>query len=86
MGAIPKRNMILHEYHAAQLVRYYNVPIPIGHIAFSSKEAYAIARKLEASSYMVKAQVQVYGRTRGHFLENGFIGGIHHIESFDEVE
>ena len=55
MGTFPKRNMILHEYHAAQVVRYYNVPIPIGHVAFSSKEAYAIARKLEASSYMVKA-------------------------------
>ena len=28
----------------------------------------------------------MYGRTRGHFLENDFIGGIHSVDSIDDVQ
>ena len=88
MGSFPSRNMQLHEYHAAQIVRYYHVPIPLGNIAFNSKEAYAVARRFGNEynrNFMVKAQIQVFGRKYGHFLENDYQGGIHRVENIDDV-
>jgi len=41
-----KRYMRLHEYQASQLVHRYMIPIPHSMVAFNSKEAYIIARKL----------------------------------------
>ena len=71
MGSFLSRTMILHEYHAAQVVLGYRVGIPLGHVAYNAKEAFAVARKFGSDydrKFVVKAQVQATGRTRGHFL------------------
>lgn len=69
----------------------YRVPIPLGHVAYNDKEAFNIARSfgpdfgIESGSgqFVVKAQVRVQGRTGGYFKENGFVGGIHTVDSID---
>ena len=86
MGTFTQRNMILHEYHAAQILHGYRVPIPRGHVAFNGKEAYTIARKFGSEyskKFVVKAQVQVAGRTKGYFKENGMKGGIHVCDNIE---
>ena len=88
-----KRYMRLHEYQASQLVHRYMIPIPHSMVAFNSKEAYFIARKLaydrdaanKASKFVIKAQVQAPARTKGVFKENGFKSGIHIVDTIDEV-
>lgn len=68
------------------------VPIPNGMVAFNAKEAYFIARKFGHDNkgydqkYVVKAQVQAPARSKGVFKENGFKGGIHVVETIDEVK
>ena len=42
---LPKRNLMLHEYQAAQLVHKYMIPIPKGTVAFTAKEAFTVGRK-----------------------------------------
>ena len=64
------------------------IPIPHGQVAFNGKEAYFIARKFGHEfnrKFVIKAQVQAPARTKGVFRENGFKGGIHIVESIDEV-
>ena len=80
--------MILHEYQGTQLVNKYHVPIPLGQVAFNEKEAFAVARKFGADynrKFVVKAQVQCFGRTKGYFKENGFKGGIHVVDNIEQV-
>ena len=36
--------------------------------------------------FFVKAQVKVEGRTHGYFKENGFIGGVHAVNSLNAVQ
>jgi succinyl-CoA synthetase beta subunit len=58
---VPRRNLQLHEYQAAELLSLYNIPLPRGAVAFNSKEAYVIARKFGGEyrgKFVVKAQVQ----------------------------
>ena len=58
MGSFPQRSMILHEYHAAQVVHNYRVRIPLAQVAFNAKEAFAVARKFGADykrRFVVKA-------------------------------
>ena len=44
-NSLPRRNLLLHEYQAAQLVHKYMIPIPLGTVAFTAKEAFVVARK-----------------------------------------
>ena len=49
--------------------------IPLGQIAYNTKEAFAVARKFGSDyerKFVVKAQVQAIGRTKGFFKENNF--------------
>ena len=67
----------------------YLIPIPRGDVAFNAREAYTIARKFGHDSkrkFVVKAQVQAPARTKGVFRENGFKGGIHIVDTIDEVK
>ncbi len=51
---------MLHEYQAAQLVHKYMIPIPLGTVAFTAKEAFVIGRKFGPDfnrQFVVKAQV-----------------------------
>jgi succinyl-CoA synthetase beta subunit len=58
MGRYPLRNMVMHEYQAAQVLHEYRVPIPIGQLAFNKKEARVVARKFGTNyhgNFIVKA-------------------------------
>ena len=65
------------------------IPIPLGTVAFTAKEAFVIGRKFGADykgKFVVKAQVHGFARTKGVFRENGFEKGIHICDSISEVE
>lgn len=69
-ASLAKRNLMLHEYQAAQLVHKYMIPIPLGTVAFTAKEAFVVARKFGPDfrgHFVVKAQVQGFLRTKGVF-------------------
>ena len=42
--SLPVRGIKLHEYQAGKLLHKYKVNIPIGNVAFTSKEAYLVAK------------------------------------------
>ena len=86
--SFPKRSLMLHEYQAAQLMQKYMIPIPLGTVAFTPKEAFVIGRKFGADykgKFVVKAQVHGFARTKGVFRENGFEKGIHICDSISDV-
>ena len=79
---------MLHEYQSAQLLYKYMIPIPLGTVAFSAKEAFVVGRKFGPDyngQFVVKAQVHGNARTKGVFRENGFKSGIHICNTIDEV-
>ena len=43
---LPLRRLKLHEYQAGALLHKYQVPIPLGNVAFSPEEARDVASKL----------------------------------------
>ena len=57
--------MKIHEYQAKELFRQYNIPIPEGHVAFSTLEAIGAADKLGNYPVVVKAQILAGGRGKG---------------------
>lgn len=57
-------------------------------MAFNSKEAYFIARKFGHEyrrKFIVKAQIQASGRVEGFFRNSDFKGGIHLVNTPEEV-
>jgi len=82
-ASIPIRGLKLHEYQAGALLHSYNVPIPIGKVAFSAEEALTEANNFgkEHDAYVVKAQVLGGGRGLGHFKETGFKSGVHIVDT-----
>jgi succinyl-CoA synthetase beta subunit len=86
---LPMRRLKLHEYQAAKLLHKYRVPIPIGNVAFNGKEALLVARQFGRQGkkeFVVKAQVLGGGRGLGTFRENKFKGGVHIVQTPEEVE
>mmetsp|Transcript_17719 Transcript_17719/g.29982 ORF Transcript_17719/g.29982 Transcript_17719/m.29982 type:complete len:89 (+) Transcript_17719:103-369(+) len=74
-----------------QLLEKYRIPIPLGNIAFTGKEAMFHARNIARateyqSQFVVKAQVQSSNRKNGYFKENGFQGGIHVVDTPEDVK
>ncbi len=70
--------MKLHEYQAKEIFRKWEIPTPEGAVAFSGIEAIQIAKKLNASRYVVKAQIHAGGR--------GKAGGVKLVDSPEEVK
>jgi succinyl-CoA synthetase beta subunit len=70
--------MKIHEYQAKDLLRKFNVPVPQGDVATTSREARQVAEQLAEGPFVVKAQIHAGGRGKG--------GGIKVAASFDEVE
>jgi len=60
--------MSLSEYKSKELIAQYGVPIPEGRVASSAAEAEQRCREIEATKYVVKAQIGAGGR--------GLAGGI----------
>lgn len=69
--------MNIHEYQAKQVLKSFGVPVPNGHVAFSTDEAVSAAEKLGGPVYVVKAQIHAGGRGKG--------GGVKVVKSLDDV-
>lgn len=69
--------MKIHEYQGKEILRKYNVPVPIGKVAFNVDEAVHAAETVGGSVWVVKAQIHAGGRGKG--------GGVKLARSIDEV-
>ncbi|CAR30056.1 succinate--CoA ligase (GDP-forming) subunit beta [Lachancea thermotolerans CBS 6340] len=78
------RNLSIHEYRSAELLRQYGVGTPAGEAAFEPQQAYDIAKKLGHDALVVKAQALTGGRGKGHF-DTGLKSGVHMIESAEQA-
>jgi succinyl-CoA synthetase beta subunit len=47
--------MKLHEYQAGALLHSYKIAIPLGNVARSPEEAFAVSTQFKSSGYVVKA-------------------------------
>ena len=70
--------MDIHEHQAKELLRRYEIPTPLGHVAFTLDEAADAAKKLPGPIYVVKAQIHAGGR--------GKAGGVKVVKNFDGVK
>ncbi|ODV95087.1 hypothetical protein PACTADRAFT_50910 [Pachysolen tannophilus NRRL Y-2460] len=79
------RNLSLHEYRSAALLKQYGIGVPKGAAAKTPEEAYAIAKELNSYDLVVKAQALTGGRGKGHF-ETGYKSGVHLVSSPEQVK
>ncbi len=70
--------MKIHEYQAKEILKKFNVTIPIGIPCFSVDEAVAAADKIGGDVWVVKAQIHAGGRGKG--------GGVKVVRSKAELE
>jgi succinyl-CoA synthetase beta subunit len=70
--------MKIHEFQAKELFRKYDIPVPKGHVAFSSDEAAKIAEDLGQFPVVVKAQIHAGGRGKG--------GGVKLAQSLEDAK
>ena len=68
----------LHDHQAKELLRRYEIPTPLGHVAFTLDEAADAAKKLPGPIYVVKAQIHAGGR--------GKAGGVKVLQDLDGVK
>jgi len=68
----------IHEHQAKELLRRYEIPTPLGHVAFTLDEAADAAKKLPGPIYVVKAQIHAGGR--------GKAGGVKVVKDLDGVK
>ncbi|RMD43001.1 hypothetical protein DV735_g2084, partial [Chaetothyriales sp. CBS 134920] len=80
-----RRNLSIHEYLSANLLKSYGVGVPDGEIAKTAQEAEAIAKRLGGEDLVIKAQVLAGGRGKGTF-DNGLKGGVRVIYSPTEAK
>ena len=76
--------MNIHEYQAKELLQKFGVATPSGKVASTPEAAEQVARELQTSDLVVKAQIHAGGRGKGTFT-NGFKGGVHLCKSPAEV-
>ena len=70
--------MDIHEHQAKELLRRYEIPTPLGHVAFTIDEVADAAKKLPGPIYVVKAQIHAGGR--------GKAGGVKVVKDLDGVK
>ncbi|KAI4600538.1 Succinate--CoA ligase [ADP-forming] subunit beta, mitochondrial [Pestalotiopsis sp. 9143b] len=80
-----RRNLSIHEYLSADLLRKYGIDVPKGANAFSAAEAEKIANEIGNDDMVIKAQVLAGGRGKGSF-DNGLKGGVRVIYSPTEAK
>lgn len=80
-----RRNLSIHEYLSADLLRRYDIDVPKGSVAKSAAEAESIARQIGNDDMVIKAQVLAGGRGKGSF-DNGLKGGVRVIYSATEAK
>lgn len=73
--------MNLHEFQAKQILKSYNVPVPVGIVAETTEDAVNAAKEIlqitGSEVFAVKAQIHAGGRGKG--------GGVKIAKSLDEV-
>lgn len=69
--------MKIHEHQGKEILKQFGVPIPIGHVAYTTDEALEAARRLPTEIAVVKAQIHAGGRGKG--------GGVKIAKSHDEA-
>jgi len=57
--------MKIHEYQAKEILRKYNVPVPVGKVVFSPEDAVKAAKEIAGKIKVVKAQIHAGGRGKG---------------------
>ncbi|GAB1215000.1 Succinate--CoA ligase [ADP-forming] subunit beta, mitochondrial [Aspergillus terreus] len=80
-----QRNLSIHEYLSANLLKSYGIGMPKGEVARSAEEAEAVAKSLGNDDMVIKAQVLAGGRGKGSF-DNGLKGGVRVIYSPTEAK
>ncbi len=70
--------MNIHEYQAKELLKSYDVPVPVGGVAYSDKQAAQVAEDIGGARWVVKAQIHAGGR--------GKAGGVKLVGTVDEVK
>ncbi|KAI1618590.1 succinyl-CoA ligase subunit beta, mitochondrial [Exophiala viscosa] len=80
-----QRNLSIHEYLSARLLKEYGVGVPDGEVATTPEEALAIAKNIKGDDMVIKAQVLAGGRGKGTF-DNGLKGGVRVIYSPTEAK
>ena len=88
VGAV--RCLNLHEYQSKLVMDKYGIRTQRGQEAATAEDARTVAEGIKASNpdaeLILKAQVHAGGRGKGHFLENGYKGGVQVLTEADEVE
>ncbi|MDE0808363.1 MAG: acetate--CoA ligase family protein, partial [Alphaproteobacteria bacterium] len=78
--------MNIHEYQAKQLLAKFGVAVPKGGVAYTPKEAVAVAKELGGPVYVVKSQIHAGGRGAGRFKGNeADKGGVRVVKSVEDV-
>ena len=70
--------MKIHEYQAKSVLARFGVAVPRGEVAYTSQDAFEIARRLGGGTAVVKAQIHAGGRGKG--------GGVKIAKSPDDAE
>lgn len=82
---VQTRNLSIHEYRSAQLLRDYGIGTPRGEAADTPAGALKAAEDLKSDKLVVKAQALTGGRGKGHF-DSGLKSGVHIISKPQEAE
>lgn len=80
-----RRNLSIHEYLSADLLRQYGIGVPKGYNAKTATEAEKVAKEIGGEDMVIKAQVLAGGRGKGSF-DNGLKGGVRVIYSPTEAK
>ncbi|KAI1461129.1 beta subunit of gdp-forming succinate-CoA ligase [Annulohypoxylon moriforme] len=80
-----RRNLSIHEYLSADLLRKYGIDVPKGYNAKTASEAEKVAKEIGGEDMVIKAQVLAGGRGKGSF-DNGLKGGVRVIYSPTEAK
>merc|ERR1711998_382377 len=84
------RNFNIHEYQSKILCDQHGVKVQKWRVGETAAEceagAHELAKEMEGTEIVIKAQVHAGGRGKGHFVENGYKGGVKVVDSPDDVE
>lgn len=69
--------MKIHEYQAKEILKKFNVPVPVGKVVFSPEDAVKAAKEISGKIKVVKAQIHAGGRGKG--------GGVKVAKNLPEV-
>ena len=69
--------MKIHEYQARQILKNFDVPVPVAEVASSPEEARKIAEEIGGKVWAVKSQIHAGGRGKG--------GGVKLARSLEDV-